>query len=98
MGDTEATKLQRELDRLERKVDQAIHRLDRECDRLSTGPRSDEAAGGIRGRGNLLWGGILLVGGLVWMVDSLGWVRVSIPWGPVVLVLIGIAILYKCRP
>ena|SRR3989339_505999 len=87
-----------DLERLERKLDEAIRRLDRECEQLSKSASGKQSPlESVRYRGNLFWGGFLLLAGLIWLGGSLGWFKDSIPWGPVIVIFFGLVLLYRRR-
>jgi hypothetical protein len=35
--------------------------------------------------------------GLIWLGSSMGWFKLSIPWGPVIVILFGLVLLYRRR-
>jgi hypothetical protein len=98
MANSESDRVPADLERLERKIDEAIRRFDRECEQLSKAASANQTPlESVRCRGNLLWGGILLIAGLVWLGSSVGWFKLSIPWGPVIVILFGLVLLYRRR-
>ncbi|RQV95723.1 hypothetical protein EH220_06165 [bacterium] len=96
MTNADRSRVYHDVDRLERKIDEAILRLERECERLA-GNSSDHSTyqGSSRACGSKLWGWVLLMAGVVWLADSIGWLSFSLPWGPLAIILLGVALLYR---
>jgi hypothetical protein len=98
MTNSESNKTPADIERLERKIDEAIRRLDRECEQLSkTASENQTPLESVRCHGSLFWGGLLLIVGLIWLGSSMGWFKLSIPWGPVIVILFGLVLLYRRR-
>jgi hypothetical protein len=98
MEDSESDKVPADIERLERKIDEAIRRLDQECEELSKAASENQTPlESVRCHGNLFWGGFFLIAGLIWLGSSMGWFKLSIPWGPVILILFGLVLLYRRR-
>lgn len=96
MTNADRSKVYHDVDRLEQKIDEAIQRLERECERLTGNGSQDEIRQGThRTCASKLWGWVLLMAGVVWLADSLGWISFSLPWGPLAIILLGVALLYR---
>lgn len=47
-----------------------------------------------RGASGLFFGLVVFVLGLVWLGNDLNWWNLNIPWGPVIVVLLGIGMMF----
>jgi hypothetical protein len=94
MANAEPTKVYHDVERLEKKIDEAIQRLDLECAKLSGDKSSrSQKKESIKHRCGSVLGWILVMGGGVWLSERMGWFSLSFPWSPVIIILFGLVIL-----
>jgi len=95
MTNTEPTKVYHDVDRLERKIDEAIQRLETECEKLA-GERSNHSQRkeSIKHRLGSILGWLLVMGGGVWLCERMGWLSLSGFWSPAIIIFLGLVILF----
>ncbi len=88
-----SSKVYHDVDRFERRIDNAILRLERECEKLSGSNSTHNESNCCRRKS--IWGWVFVMVGGLWLCDSLGWLSLSISWIPLVLILVGLIFLYR---